>query len=103
MAVKDRAETELLIRDDEELKEPKDYLVILLNDDYTTREFVVEVLKLIFHKSHEEANRIMLNVHHKGRDVVGIFTWDIANTKASQVHSIAEKYDFPLRCIVEEA
>ena len=103
MAVRDKGETELLIRDEEGLKEPKDYVVILLNDDYTTREFVVEVLKLIFHKNHEEANRIMLNVHHKGRGVVGVYTWDIANTKAGQVHAIAKEYDYPLRCIVEEA
>ena len=103
MAVKDKSETELLIRDEEELKEPKDYIVILLNDDYTTREFVVEILKLIFHKNHEEANRIMLNVHHKGRGVVGVYTWDIANTKAYQVHTMAKEYDYPLRCIVEEA
>jgi len=103
MAVREKGETELLIRDEEELKEPGDYIVILLNDDYTTREFVVEILKLVFHKNHEEANRIMLNVHHKGRGVVGIYTWDIANTKVYQVHAIAKEYDYPLRCIVEEA
>jgi len=103
MAIRDKGETELLIRDEEELREPQDYIVILLNDDYTTRDFVVEVLRLIFHKSPEEANRIMLNVHHKGRGVVGSYTWDIANTKASQVHTIAKEYDYPLRCIVEEA
>ena len=103
MPVRDRGETELLTRDEEKLKEPKDYMVILLNDNYTTREFVVEVLMLIFHKNSEEANRIMLNVHHKGRGVVGVYTWDIANTKASQVHAIAKEYDYPLRCIVEEA
>jgi len=103
MAVRDIGETELLIKDEEELKEPKDYIVVLLNDDYTTRDFVVEILMLIFHKNHEEANRIMLNVHHKGRGVVGIYTWDIANTKAYQVHTIAKEYNYPLRCIVEEA
>ena len=103
MAGKNRDETELLIRDEEELKEPDDYIVVLLNDDFTTRDFVVEILKQVFHKNHEEANRIMLNVHNKGRGVVGIYTWDIANTKAFQVHSIAKEYDFPLRCIVEEA
>jgi len=103
MAIKDSGETELLIRDEEELKEPGDYVVILLNDDYTTRDFVVEILKLIFHKNHEEANRIMLNVHHEGRGTVGIYTWDIAITKASQVHAIAKEYDYPLRCVVEEA
>ena len=103
MAVRDKGDTELLIRDEEKLEEPKDYVVILLNDDFTTRDFVVEILMLIFHKGPEEANRIMLNVHHKGRGVVGAYTWDIANTKASQVHAIAKEYDYPLRCIVEEA
>ena len=94
-------DTELL--NENELKEPRDFVVILLNDDYTTREFVVEILKLVFHKNAEEANRIMLNVHHKGRGVVGVYTWDIAQTKANQVHSIAKECEYPLRCIVEEA
>jgi len=96
-------DTELLSRDEEELKEPKEYVVVLLNDDFTTREFVVEILRLIFHKSLEDATRIMLNVHHKGRGVVGVYTWDIAQTKACQVHSLARQYDYPLKCIVEEA
>ena len=103
MAVIDKGETELLTRDEEELKHPKDYMVILLNDNYTTKEFVVEILKLVFHKNPEEATRIMLNVHHKGRGVVGVYTWDIANTKANQVHTIAKECEYPLRCIVEEA
>jgi ATP-dependent Clp protease adaptor protein ClpS len=95
--------TELLSRIEEELKEPREYVVILLNDNYTTREFVVEILKLVFHKEPEEAKRIMLNVHHNGRGVVGVYTWDIARTKADQVHSIAKQHDYPLKCIVEEA
>ena len=103
MAKENRGETELLNRDEEKLKEPKEYMVVLLNDNYTTRDFVVEILKLIFHKNQEEAKRIMLNVHHKGRGMVGVYTWDIAQTKVSQVHSIARQYDFPLKCIVEEA
>jgi len=96
-------DTELLNRDEEKLKKPRDYMVILLNDNYTTRDFVVEILKLVFHKNHAEAKKIMLNVHHKGRGVVGIYTWDIAHTKANQVHVIAKQNDFPLKCIVEEA
>ena len=96
-------DSELLTRDEEELKEPKEYVVVLLNDDFTTREFVVEILRIIFHKSLEDATKIMLNVHHKGRGVVGIYTWDIAQTKASQVHTLAKQYDYPLKCIVEEA
>ena len=103
MAVRDRGDTELLTRDEEKLKEPKDYMVILLNDNYTTKKFVVEILKLVFHKNPEEAMRIMLNVHHKGRGVVGVYTWDIASTKANQVHAIAKEHEYPLRCIVEEA
>jgi ATP-dependent Clp protease adaptor protein ClpS len=103
MAVRDRGDTELLTRNEEELKEPKEYVVILLNDNFTTREFVVEVLKLIFHKNPEEAKTIMLRVHHNGRGVVGVYTWDIATTKANQVHELAKEYEYPLRCIVEEA
>lgn len=103
MAVRERGNSKLLTRDKEKLKEPKDYIVVLLNDDYTTRDFVVEVLKLIFHKNTEEATKIMLNVHNMGRGVVGIYTWDIAITKANQVHAIAKEYDYPLKCIVEEA
>ena len=103
MAIRDEGETELLTRDEEKIKEPKDYMVILLNDDFTTREFVVEVLKLVFHKNPEEAKTIMLRVHNNGRGVVGIYTWDIAVTKANQVHAIAKQYEYPLKCIVEEA
>ena len=95
--------TELLNRDEKKLKEPKEYVVVLLNDNYTTTEFVVEVLMLIFHKKPAEAESIMLNVHNKGRGVVGVYTWDIAQTKANQVHSIAKQYDYPLKCVVEEA
>jgi len=103
MAAGNKGETELLTRNEEELKEPRDYMVILLNDNFTTREFVVEVLKLVFHMNSEEATRIMLNVHHKGRGVVGVYTWDIAQTKANQVHTMAKQNQYPLRCVVEEA
>jgi len=103
MAIENRYDSELLIRDEEEVKEPLDYVVVLLNDDFTSRDFVVEILKLIFHKNPEDATRIMLNVHHNGRGVVGVYTWDIAQTKANQVHTMAKQYDYPLKCIVEEA
>ena len=103
MALGSKGETGLLSRNEEELREPMEYIVILLNDDYTTRDFVVEVLRLVFHKNPEEATRIMLNVHNNGRGVVGAYTWDIARTKAEQVHTIAKQNDYPLRCIVEEA
>jgi len=87
---------------DEKLREPGDYTVVLLNDDYTTRDFVVDILKAVFHKDHEEATRIMMNVHRKGRGAVGIYTLDIAVTKMNQVHDLAQQYEFPLRCVVEK-
>ena len=88
---------------DEKIKEPEKFKVILLNDHYTTMEFVVEILMVIFHKSIVDANRIMLDVHRKGKGVVGVYTWDIAVTKTEQVHSAAKANEFPLRCIVESA
>ena len=92
-----------LTRKQEKLEEPRDYSVILLNDDYTTRDFVVEILKMVFHKSHQEATRIMLHVHRRGRGAAGIYTWDIALTKVNQVHELAQQHEFPLRCVLEEA
>ena len=103
MARGNKEDTELITRNREELKEPSEFMVVLLNDHFTTRDFVIEILKLVFHKNPEEATRIMLNVHNKGRGVVGIYTFDIAQTKANQVHSIAKQYDYPLKCVVEEA
>ena len=102
MERENRGDTELLNREEEKLKEPREYMVVLLNDNYTTREFVVEILQLVFHKDPQEAKKIMLNVHHKGRGMVGVYTWDIAQTKVNQVHSIAKQFDFPLKCVVEE-
>ena len=87
----------------EKNKEPEQFKVILLNDHYTTMEFVVEVLMVIFHKSIEDANKIMLDVHRKGKGIVGVYTWDIAVTKTEQVHAAAHANEFPLRCIVEPA
>jgi len=87
----------------ERIKEPDEFLVILLNDDYTTMDFVVEVLVEIFHKNLTDANRIMLDVHEKGRGIVGKYSWDIAATKVEQVHALARDNEFPLKCIVEPA
>ena len=92
--------TQFATRDVERLKEPDDYRVILLNDDYTTMDFVVEILMRIFHKNEEEANRIMLDVHRKGWGMVGAYAWDIAVTKQEQVHRLAREHQFPLRCEV---
>ncbi|GBU29010.1 ATP-dependent Clp protease ClpS [Treponema sp. R8-4-B8] len=85
----------------EKFKEPEQFRVVLLNDDYTTMDFVVDVLMEIFHKNIEDACKIMLDVHKKGRGVVGVYTWDIAVTKTEQVHAMAKANEFPLMCIVE--
>jgi ATP-dependent Clp protease adaptor protein ClpS len=86
----------------EELKKPDMYKVVLHNDDYTTKLFVIEVLQVVFHKPIPEATRIMLHVHRNGRGVVGVYTWDIAQTKVSQVHQLAKDKEYPLRCTVEK-
>ncbi|GHV25282.1 ATP-dependent Clp protease adapter protein ClpS [Spirochaetia bacterium] len=84
------------------LAEPETFRVILLNDHFTTMEFVVEILMFIFRKSEGEANRIMLDIHRQGRGVAGVYPWDIAQTKAEQVHAAARQNEFPLRCVVEK-
>jgi ATP-dependent Clp protease adaptor protein ClpS len=73
------------------------------NDDYTTMEFVVEVLEGVFHKAATEAHRIMLTIHHEGTGVCGTFPHDIAETKVARVHRMARQAGFPLRCSLEEA
>jgi ATP-dependent Clp protease adaptor protein ClpS len=93
--------TKTVEKNTEKIKEPEEYRVILLNDHYTTMEFVVEVLMTIFHKNLEDANQIMMDVHRKGKGVVGVYSWDIACTKAEQVHAVAREHEFPLRCMVE--
>ncbi|MDR3336232.1 MAG: ATP-dependent Clp protease adaptor ClpS [Treponema sp.] len=93
--------TKFASRTTERLREPEEFRVILLNDHYTTMDFVVEILILIFHKTEEEAGRIMMDIHKKGRGIVATYPWDIAQTKANQVHNIAREHEFPLRCVVE--
>jgi len=88
--------------DQTELREPKLYRVILLNDHYTTMDFVVDVLVKVFHKPAVEATKIMLDVHRRGRGVCGIYTYDIAVTKVNRVQTMAKTREFPLRCTMEE-
>jgi ATP-dependent Clp protease adaptor protein ClpS len=85
-----------------ELQEPKKYKVLLLNDDYSTMEFVIEVLIKIFRKSQDEASAIMLNVHKNKKAVCGVYTHEIAQTKVAQVKSNARKAQYPLKAIMEE-
>ena len=85
----------------EELEEPPLYRVLLLNDDYTTMEFVVEVLRYVFHKTIEQATRIMLNVHQNGVGVCGVYPYEIAETKVNTVDALARERGFPLKCTME--
>jgi ATP-dependent Clp protease adaptor protein ClpS len=85
----------------EEVEEPPMYKVMLLNDDYTTMEFVVEILVYVFQKSSEEATRIMLSVHRSGVGVCGVYTLEVAETKVETVLALARENGFPLKCIME--
>src|SRR5262245_50034755 len=84
-------------------KEPVPYKVVLLNDDYTTMEFVVQVLAAVFQKSPAEAYRIMMLVHTTGRGVAGVYPWEVAETKVDTVISLAREAGFPLKAVAEEA
>lgn len=94
-AVRERIETEK--------KQPRLYKVLLLNDDYTTMEFVILVLEEVFQKSPAEAYQIMMHVHVNGRGLAGIYPWEVAETKAESVITMARDAGFPLKAITEEA
>ena len=94
-AVKERVKTEK--------KEPTLYKVVILNDDYTTMEFVIQVLESVFQKSPAEAYRIMMHVHVNGRGIAGVYPWDIAETKANAVIELARDAGYPLKAVTEEA
>ena len=83
------------------VKPPPLYKVILLNDDYTPMEFVVWILIKVFHKPHDEAQRLMLQVHTSGRGVCGVFPHDVARTKVYQVQMLAEQNEHPLQSVME--
>ncbi|RKT43054.1 ATP-dependent Clp protease adapter ClpS [Thiocapsa rosea] len=85
------------------LRRPPLFKVLLLNDDYTPMEFVVQVLEIFFAMNREKATQIMLHVHTRGRGVCGVFTKDIAETKVSQVNDFARSHQHPLMCTMEEA
>ena len=85
------------------VKKPKLYKVIMYNDDYTTMEFVIEILMGIFNKNQIEAEKIMLDVHKKGKGLAGIYSYDIAMTKVTTAMSLAKENGFPFKLTVEEA
>ena len=94
-AVKERVQTKK--------QEPKRFKVLLLNDDYTTMEFVVRVLETVFQKSPAEAFRIMMQVHVQGSGLAGVYPWEVAETKVDTVTSMARGAGYPLKAITEEA
>jgi ATP-dependent Clp protease adaptor protein ClpS len=100
---RDMFESETGVRQKPRLQEPKLYRVVLHNDNYTTMDFVVQVIIIVFHKPAAEATKIMLDVHKKGKGVVGVFTYDIAATKVTQVHEMARQNEYPLKASYEEA
>lgn len=89
--------------DKPKLKPPKQYKVVLVNDDYTPMEFVVQVLMSFFGMDHAKATRIMMAVHTKGKGICGIYSYEIAETKVDQVNEFSRLNQHPLMCIMEEA
>ncbi|MBP7582739.1 MAG: ATP-dependent Clp protease adapter ClpS [Spirochaetes bacterium] len=98
-----QTEGDVQLKQRPKLDEPKLYRVFILNDHYTTMDFVVKVLVEVFNKPAAEATLLMMDVHKKGRGVCGVYTFDIAITKVSQVHAMAKQNGFPLKCTYEEA
>ncbi len=94
--------TERKTRTKSKLAKPPLYKVILLNDDYTPMEFVVEVLEVVFHKQHADATRIMLHVHQNGMGVAGVYPYEVAETKMTTVEELARQAEYPLKCVMEK-
>ena len=95
-------ETGLAIKERTKVKRPSLYKVILLNDDYTPMDFVIDVLEKVFRRNHTESTEIMLEIHNKGKGVCGTYPKEIAETKMSQVIDKARNANFPLRCTIEK-
>ena len=102
MSNKEDLNTEILVDEDVEIKEPLRFKVVLHNDDYTTMEFVIKVLQMVFSKSEEEASEITLKVHKEGVGVCGIYCYEVAETKAKKVEKMALDEGHPLKISLEE-
>ncbi len=96
-----KEQSQLRERQRTDIREPRRYKVIIYNDDFTTMEFVVMILKQVFLKSEEDANALMLQVHHSDKAVVGIYTYDIAVSKMRKATDLAREQGYPLRLVVE--
>lgn len=94
--------TEFELLHETKLAYPKKYKVYLLNDDYTSMDFVVDILMSIFHKSYEESEKIMLDIHKKDKGLCGVYIYEVAETKVMQVKQKAKDHGFPLKAIMEE-
>jgi ATP-dependent Clp protease adaptor protein ClpS len=94
---------QVLDRSKDQVAEPPLFKVILLNDDYTTMDFVVSVLEEVFHKSPAEAHRVMMQVHTQGKGLCGMYPHELAETKVETVHDLAQQHGFPLRASIEQA
>jgi ATP-dependent Clp protease adaptor protein ClpS len=92
----------VVVRTRPKTRKPSMYKVLMLNDDYTPMEFVVHVLERFFNKSREEATRIMLHVHRRGVGVCGVYTYEVAETKVTQVMDLARQNQHPLQCTIEK-
>lgn len=101
MSISSHGET-VLAPERQKIKPPRLYKVILFNDDYTTMDFVVEVLQHFFKMNMEQAQVIMLKIHNEGSAVCGVYTRDVAETKVTQVSEFAKQHEHPLRCDMEE-
>jgi ATP-dependent Clp protease adaptor protein ClpS len=95
-------DTGVVTETEKKVKLPSMYRVLLHNDDYTTMEFVVQVLQNVFHKSPADATQIMLHIHRTGIGVAGVYTCEVAETKVAVVEAMARQHEFPLKCTMEE-
>lgn len=99
---RDGPQTGVISRTEPKTKKPSLYKVLLLNDDYTPMEFVVQVLERFFAKNRDDATRIMLHVHQKGVGLCGVYTYEVAETKVTQVMDFARRHQHPLQCTMEK-
>jgi ATP-dependent Clp protease adaptor protein ClpS len=96
-------EEAVLVESKEKLDKPPLYKVVLHNDDYTTMDFVVFILQVVFHRSFADSYRLMMDVHRRGRGIAGVFTYEIAEMKVAETMDLARVNEFPLLCTLEEA
>jgi ATP-dependent Clp protease adaptor protein ClpS len=101
--LQDKADSAVKERTETKEQDPTLYNVVLLNDDYTPMQFVVDIVETVFQKSPAEAYRIMMQVHLNGRGIAGVYPWEVAETKAAAVTALASEAGHPLRTTIEEA